>query len=149
LESGRPIRRGDVNATSGAGVAAAPPPSANERAFVAARAAAEQRDARSLGEMDARLESSALQRRTSNRVFIMRDSTWVDTRAAVAGARTVRIRPYSPAYFALTERVSELREIFALGERVEVRGTSVTIVLAADGSASLTEREVSEVARDW
>jgi hypothetical protein len=79
----------------------------------------------------------------------MRDSTWVDTRAAVAGARTVRIRSYSPAYFALTERVSELREIFALGERVEVRGTSVTIVLAADGSASLTEREVSEVARDW
>jgi Ca-activated chloride channel family protein len=149
LESARPIRRGDVNATSGAGAAAAPPPSANERAFVAARAAAEQRDARSLGEMDARLESSALQRRTSNRVFIMRDSTWVDTRAAVAGARTVRIRPYSPAYFALTERVSELREIFALGERVEVGGTSVTSVLAADGSASLTEREVSEVARDW
>lgn len=148
-ERGRPVRRSDAAATSGAGAASPPPPSANDRAFAAARAAAEQRDSRSLGEMDARLEAIAAQRRTSNRIFVLRDSTWVDTRAVAQNARTVRVRPYSAAYFALIDRVGELREIFALGERVEAHGARVTIVLAADGSGSLTEREVGEVARDW
>jgi len=151
MNSNRPVRQRDAaatSATSGAG-AAASPPSATERAFEMARASADQREARSLGDLDERLEASAMQKRTPNRVFVLRDSTWVDTRAAAPSARTVRVRAYSPAYFALIERVGELKEIFALGERVEVRGTRVTIVLADDGRSSLTERELSEVARDW
>jgi uncharacterized protein YegL len=142
------LRSRGERSTSGAG-AAAPPPSPSAMAFEAARASADQRSARSVGELDAASEKSALQRRTPNRVFVLRDSTWVDTRAAAQDARTVRVRAYSPAYFALIDRVGELREIFALGERVEVRGARVTIVLADDGKASLTERELSEVARDW
>jgi Ca-activated chloride channel family protein len=146
--SPRPMRGCMEGSASGAG-AAAPPPSPSERAFEVARASADQRSARSLGEMDEQMKASAAQRRTSSRVFVLRDSAWVDTRAAAQNARTVRVRPYSPAYFALINRVGELREVFALGERVEVRGSRVTIVLATDGAASLTERELSEVARDW
>jgi Ca-activated chloride channel family protein len=128
---------------SGAGVAAPPP-----TAFESARQAAEMRGARSVGEVEAKLDASRM-RRTGDRVFTLVDSVWIDTRAEAAQARTVRVRPYSAAYFALIERHAELREILAVGERVEVRGRAVTLVLAPDGVERLATGELAAFSRDW
>jgi len=139
---------------SGAGAATnAQPMSAPSPAAVAssdferAKKAAEMRDARSVG--DLAQESSASGRRTSTRSFRLDDSTWVDQRAASATARIVTIRPYSKAYFAAMERITELREAFGLGERVVVHGRAVTVRLAADGAESLDEAALAALARDW
>lgn len=132
-------------AVAGAGsVAAAPPPSAFEQA----REAAKQRSARSMAEVDATMDR-ATTRRAANRMFVLRDSAWVDTRAAAANARRISVRAYSDAYFALMDSIPELREAFALGDRVEVRGRAVTIVLAVDGVERLPPRELSAALRDW
>jgi len=116
--------------------------------FEDARRAASQRASRSVadavGEMDAQNT-----RRTASRMFVLQDSVWTDTRSASARARTVRVRPYSDAYFALMNRTPELREVFALGDRVEARGRAVTVVLAADGLERLSAADVDAITRDW
>jgi hypothetical protein len=45
--------------------------------------------------------------------------------------------------------VPELREILALGERVEVRGARVTLVLASDGAEQLSAPDLNSFVRDW
>ncbi|HRN52625.1 MAG TPA: hypothetical protein PK788_03970, partial [Gemmatimonadaceae bacterium] len=142
----RDERRRVMPAVAGAGSVAspAPPPSAFEQA----RAAATQRAARSMAEADATMDR-ATTRRAANRMFVLRDSVWVDARTTAANARRVSVRVYSDAYFALMDSIPELREAFALGDRVEVRGRAVTIVLTADGTEHLLPREVSAVVRDW
>lgn len=135
-----------ASGVGGAASPSAPPPA--RVAFEEARAAASQRAARSVadaeGEMDKRVT-----RRTGSRMFVMRDSVWTDTRSAAAQARTVRVRPYSDAYFALMTRTPELREVFALGDRVEARGRAVTLVLAANGVERLSAGEIDAITRDW
>lgn len=133
-----------VGSASGVAPAPAPPP----QAFEQARAAASQRTARSMAEAD-RAMDAAQTRRAANRLFVLRDSTWVDMRAAAPQARTLRVRPYSDAYFALMNRTPDLREAFALGDRVEARGRAVTVVLAADGVERLSAAELAAVTRDW
>lgn len=133
---------------SGAGVSSQTAPSAPATAFESAKTAAEMRSARSVGDLAVGRDDAAL-RQTANRVFALRDSVWTDTRPASPGARVVRVKPYSAAYFALIDGVSELREIMALGERVEAHGTRVTLVLAADGEERLTASAVTAFVRDW
>jgi Ca-activated chloride channel family protein len=145
-QSGRPMPRRDqpMATAAGTGAMSAPPPSA----FEEARAAASQRAARSVAESD-KLMDATRTRRAANRMFTLRDSTWVDTRAEASNGRRISVRAYSDAYFALMDSIPDLREAFALGDRVEVRGRAVTIVLAADGVDRLQPREVSAVVRDW
>jgi Ca-activated chloride channel family protein len=144
VRGGRPRVTPMAGTTGGATAPAAP----QATAFEDARVAASQRSARSLAEADATMDA-ARSRRAANRMFVLRDSTWVDTRNAAAQARTLRVRPYSDAYFALMDRQPDLREAFALGDRVEVRGRAVTVVLAADGVERLSAAELAAVARDW
>ena len=131
-------------------VASSVPASAGAGAssFDQAKAAAEMRGARSVGAMDAEM-NAARQRRAGGRSFELRDSTWVDQRAASENVRRVAVKPYSAAYFALMERVPELREVFALGDRVEVQGTRLTLVLAADGAEVLSPRALTLFVQDW
>ena len=139
------VRVMPMAATGGAAApAAAPAP----MVFEDARAAAAQRAARSTAESDKLLDARGT-RRAANRTFVLRDSAWVDTRAAAAQARTLRVRPYSDAYFALMPRHADLREAFALGDRVEVRGRAVTVVLADDGVERLGAEALDALARDW
>lgn len=129
----------------GAGTASAPPA---PTVFDQAREAATQRASRSVGDQDKAMDVAST-RRTTSRMFVLQDSTWTDTRAAAPQARTVRVRPYSDAYFALMNRTPELREVFALGDRVEARGRAVTVVLAADGVERLSLADVTAITRDW
>jgi hypothetical protein len=124
----------------------APPPAAV--AFEEARIAASQRASRSVADAEGEMDRQKT-RRTTSRMFVLRDSVWMDTRAEAAQVRTVRVRPFSDAYFALMNRTPELREVFAVGERVEARGRAVTLVLAADGVERLSAAEVDAITRDW
>jgi hypothetical protein len=136
----------------GAAGNAAPPASAALRAeeFEQAKQAASMREMRSVADLDAAAPTaSATTRRTSTRQFTLRDSVWVDTRAEAPKARTLRVRPFTAAYFAAMERLPELREAFALGERVAVHGRAVTVILAADGEESLSGTALAALTRDW
>ena len=73
----------------------------------------------------------------------------MDERPAAANAREVKVKPFSKAYFDLMERIPELREAFALGEKVEVHGKAVTIRLDAGGADSLDTATLDAVTRDW
>jgi Ca-activated chloride channel family protein len=138
-------------AGSGSGVAggvAAPAPAVRARTeFEAAKQAAEMRDARSIA-MNADA-TNANARRTTTRSFTLRDSVWVDDRPAADSARVITLRPFSPAYFTVMERIGELREVFGLGERLEVHGRAVTLRLAADGVARLDAAALDALTRDW
>jgi len=128
-----------------------PPPSATAVtgawAFESARVAAASRDAATV----ATTESAASgERHVAGRTFALRDSTWVQiTPAHVSGATTVRIKPYSSAYFQVMDAIPELRTVFALGERVIVRGRALTIELVDSGVEQLDERRIAELARGW
>lgn len=125
---------------------AAAPPSVSQ--FEEAKAAASMREARSLADVAPR-EDDASVRRTSTRQFVLANGAWVDTRTAAKDARNVRVKPFSAAYFELMDKVQELREAFSLGERVQVHGRAVTVILAADGVERLSTAEVAAISRDW
>ena len=79
---------------------------------------------------------------------MMKDGRWLDGRYKDQ-ARRVSVKPFSPAYFALIEKLPELKAMFALGERVTVAGRSVTLVLDGQGVDSLSAVELAAVVRDW
>ena len=127
------------------GVAAAP--SARQE-FEAAKSAASMREATSVADMMVSADESRF-RRTGTRAFSMRDGVWMDDRPEAANARVVKVRAFSKAYFALMEQIPELREAFALGEKVQVHGKAVTIRLDADGAEVLGASAIEAVTRDW
>ena len=140
-------RGGGTSIRPGAAPAASPA-SARERDFEQAKLSAEMRDARSVVAADELAKASGM-RSAGNRTFVMRDGVWVDTRPAKEGARTVKVKAFSKAYFSLIDRMPELRDAFALGERVRVHGRAVTIELAVDGMESLDTAALAAVTRDW
>ena len=139
---------GGVTGGVAGGVAAPPPAATRARSeFEAAKQAAEMRDARSLA-MNADLPN-AISRRTTTRSFSLRDSVWVDDRPVATGARVVTVKPFSPAYFTLIERLPELRELFGVSDRLELHGRAVTVRLAEDGAVRLDGAALDALVRDW
>jgi hypothetical protein len=66
--------------------------------------------------------------------------------------RTVTVKPFSSAYFALVQRLGELAEPFALGDRVVVAGRNVAVRIAPDGADALERLDASALdalVRDW
>ena len=131
------------------------------QAFEAARAAADQRATKSLAEAGvvgttagagggrgARDKSAAQSRQVGDRTFMFKEGRWLDGRYKEQ-ARRVSVKPFSPAYFALIEKLPELKAMFALGERVTVAGRSVTLLLDGQGVESLSATELTAIARDW
>ena len=118
-----------------------------ENEFDRAKQAATMRESRTVAEMV--VANTETSRRAATRSFTLVDSTWVDARPAATGARMVTVKPFSPAYFTLMERVAELRELFGVGERMEIHGRAVTIRLAEDGVARLDEAALTAITRDW
>lgn len=134
-----------ADASSGVPLAAAPP---RAEQFEAAKQAATMREARSLADLEVRDDATRV-RRTATRQFTLVDGEWVDARSPGERARTLRLKPYSKAYFAAMDQVPELREAFALGERVRVHGRALTVVLAADGVEQLDAAALAALTRDW
>lgn len=129
-------------ATAQAGLAG---PSANEARFEAARQAAEQREAKSLADMES---SAPGVRQAGNRQFVLRGSVWTDQRY-VPTVKTVQVKAFSPLYFELLARLDGLRDALALGERVLVAGRSVAIQVGPAGLERLTAREVADLLNAW
>jgi Ca-activated chloride channel family protein len=165
LEPGMDLRRrqGAVNAPQALGgqvlsAIIAPPAAATDQArrdnaktFESARASAAQRAVTTLSAAD---EASGLElnkeaiRRAGNRLFAKRDSVWTDTHVKDSMQR-VKVRPYSSAWFRLIELLPELREPFALGDRVVVAGRSIAVEISPTGVESLSESELRNLQSRW
>lgn len=131
--------------------AARPAPSEHEARFEAAKAAAARREAKSVAELDAaddRPGAANSQRRVANRLFTLVNGVWTDARYTPT-MRTVTVKPFSPAYFALVQRLGELAAPFALGDRVIVAGRTVAVALEAHGAERLDAAALDSLAHDW
>ena len=123
----------------------------NAKSFEAARASAAQRSATTLSAADAAsgvITAGGEMRRSGNKLFAMRDGTWTDTGLKDSMAR-VKVRPYSAAYFRILELLPELREPFALGERVIVAGRSIAIEITPAGAELLSDSDLRSLQSKW
>ncbi|MDP9176452.1 MAG: VIT and VWA domain-containing protein [Gemmatimonadota bacterium] len=162
LEPGMDPRqqRGNVNApppvalqgrVESRAVTGAAPTASAKSTFESARVSADQRAATTLSAAD---EASGVAgnkeglRRAGNRLFAMRDNVWTDT-GLKDSMRRIQVRAYSSAYFRLLELLPELREPFALGDRVIAAGRSVAIEISPTGTESLTESELRDLQSRW
>jgi Ca-activated chloride channel homolog len=142
------IRRQTMPSRPDVNVAAAPAPAAAQ--FEAAKTASDQRAATSLGELDkdALRDKKESVRMAGNRTFTLQDSVWTESRSA-AGLPVIKVKAFSPAYFALVQNVPELAPLFAVGERVRVLGRHVAIEVAPDGVTELDAAAVAGAVRNW
>ncbi|HEY2895866.1 MAG TPA: VIT domain-containing protein [Gemmatimonadaceae bacterium] len=135
--------------------------------FEAARAATEQRDAKSIGSMDKPMvlqeivvaqsgdPGSSLEKdrtdalkRAGNRIFAHRNDRWTDI-SFKPDTKIVKIKPFSPAYFAVLDAIPDLRAAFAVGDKVLVSGKRVAIEVSADGAESLGDAELRSLKEQW
>jgi Ca-activated chloride channel family protein len=133
----------------------APSEPTREKKFESAKTAAAQRAATTLSAVDSVGAdfASATVRRVGTRTFVLSDGVWTDAGYTKA-TRTVRVQPYSAAYFALLERVDDLRAPFALmgadgKPGVVVAGRAVAVVIAADGVDTLSARDITAIEAAW
>jgi Ca-activated chloride channel family protein len=140
--------------------AAAPAPAREKREeFELAKKAAAQRSATTLSAVDsvsADLKDASVRRRVGTRTFTLVNGAWTDSRFAAASPtmRTVRVKPYSAAYFAVLERLEDLRAPFALMGNdgtpgVIVAGRSVAVAVTADGVESLDAKQIAAIEAGW
>jgi Ca-activated chloride channel family protein len=146
----------DLAQTGVAGGRAAAPAveaqSRRDRAFDEAKRAERLRSVRSLADDAAAFRVNSARgvtmRRAGTRTFVLRDSVWTDARFE-EGVRVVSIKPYSDAYFAVVRALPELKEAFALGERVLVRGSKVAIAVSPTGVERLSDAELQALVTSW
>ncbi|MGI9077719.1 MAG: VIT domain-containing protein [Gemmatimonadaceae bacterium] len=147
-----PRRRGDmVGQAGGASAPARLGEQASKREFDAARDAAAQRSATSLAVADSTMsapEGGARARRAGNRIFNRQGNTWTDSRYG-SGMKTLKVRAYSAAYFALILEIPELSDALALGDHVIVAGRFIALDVGASGSERLTEDQLREIVSAW
>jgi len=153
-------RARDAGTFSGRGAAggvapASVPVDAKRQEFEMAKAASAQRAATTLSAVDSVSADFAgvTVRRVGTRTFSLTSTTWTDSRYTSA-MRTVRVKPYSAAYFALLERLDDLRAPFALMGKdgtpgVVVAGRTVAVAVAADGAAALEARDIAAIEAGW
>ena len=141
---------------SDSATASAPAEASREVRFQRAKEAADQRAATTLSAVDAvgaDYDRSGAVRRVGTRTFSLIDGAWTDARY-VKTMRTVRVKPYSAAYFAVLERLDDLRAPFALmgangTPGVVVAGRSISVAIAADGAETLGERDLAAIEAGW
>jgi hypothetical protein len=124
--------------------------SSDVQRFEAARIASEQRQVKSLADERAAKEADADLKVVGSRSF-RRDAegTWIDTKAKSA-ARTVTIKAYSAAYFALMRELPDIGALLAVGDNVQIEGRAVTIVIRADsGDTTLGDAALRDIVKDW
>jgi hypothetical protein len=153
---GTVVPSGATTADSNGGYAPAVPAMEQKREeFEKAKTAAAQRAATTLSAVDSvstDLKDSNT-RRAGNRSFRLVDGAWTDTRYLTT-LETVRVKPYSAAYFALLEKLDDLRAPFALmgadaTPGVIVAGRNVAVAVVADGVESLDAKQLSAIETGW
>ncbi|MCI0436865.1 MAG: VWA domain-containing protein, partial [Gemmatimonadetes bacterium] len=142
-------------------VASAPP--AGEAAVRRAEESRRARDVRSVNDLaaaqkvaaNAVLEgavggrSAAESSRTiAGRVFRLNAGTWTDALHR-PNLRIVELEAFSPAYFALLERLPELRPYWTELSNVIVAGREVGVRVSPKGAKQLPEAEVARIVREF
>jgi Ca-activated chloride channel family protein len=127
------------------------PPPAPTAAFEAAKMAAAQRAASSTAVLDS-LSAAAgggagTTRTAAGHTFTLRDDRWVDGRYTDS-TRTVHVQEFSKSYFALLNRIPELRTMAALGPRVVMAGRAVAIEIVAQ-APELSGDDLNRVVSAW
>jgi Ca-activated chloride channel family protein len=121
----------------------------NEARFEMARQAAEQREARSLADVDALASKAGGQaKQVGTRQFVQQGTVWTDQRY-VPTQRTIQVRAFSPLYFELLGKLDGLREALALGDEVLVSGQKVAIQVGATGLDRMTAAELADLVKAW
>jgi Ca-activated chloride channel family protein len=122
--------------------------------FEAARKAAEQRAATTLGaaatqpqDVVVTASGAVPARNVGGRTFTLTNGRWTDTRYT-SSARVTKVKAYSKAYFALLDEAPELREVFALGEKVLVANGNVAVEVGEEGREELSGPELQRLVRD-
>lgn len=142
------VAGGQLNSMVVTGAARAPAsPTAQ---FDAAKVAAEQRSVTSVYAADSAsgVRNGTNVRRAGNATFVLRDSIWTDVRYKNSGT-VLRVKPFSDAYFRLLELQPDLREAFAVGERLIVAGRNMAIELTPVGAERLTDRDLVLLRDRW
>ena len=136
-------------AASGAGMAAAPAVAADSR-FEMAKKASAQRSATSLASLDEASDALSSRERkmraNSGRTFVMQGDTWTDTRyRADAKLPVVKVKGYSAAYFALLRALPQLKDAFAMGDKVTIVGKGLVLQVVPDGVATIADADLDRV----
>ena len=83
-----------------------------------------------------------------SRSFVREETgRWTDARF-VTGVRTVRVAPFSAAYFALLRELPALQEALSLGEKVLVAGRALAVEIDEGGRETLSDAELREIVRE-
>lgn len=137
------------------GAAAATP----DRSFESARQATAQRAVTTLAASDATIQSIpngapvALSRRVGDRTFTLIKGVWTDTRLTAntgnRGGVTVRVQPFSAAYFRVLQLVPALKPVLALGDRMLVAGNGVVLEIVPDGATTLEAHDIDALRAGW
>jgi hypothetical protein len=61
----------------------------------------------------------------------------------------MKVKAFSDAYFKLMDIIPELRDVFALGDKVRVSGRSVTIEIGSSGTESMSSAELERIRAAW
>ena len=61
----------------------------------------------------------------------------------------MKVRAFSEAWFKLIDAIPELKEAFALGDKVIVAGRRWVIETSADGKESLSDSELKAIQSNW
>ena len=83
-------------------------------------------------------------RYAGNQAFFQREETWISTDFD-ADQTVVRIKPYSDAYFQLTEISPDIAKILALGETVSFVWNNVMVQIDEDGVERLTPEQMKQL----
>jgi hypothetical protein len=147
----RQRRDGAANRLQGVTTTGSAPSAPSVAQFESGKAASDQRDAKSLAAADAAVMNQALGtselRRAGAKIFKREGDAWADV-AMKNELRVYKVKAYSRSYFTLLERIPELRESFAIGDRVVVAGKAVAIQVVTDGE-ELSESDVNIIVRSW
>jgi hypothetical protein len=126
-------------------------PAAPAVAFEDARKSADQRAARSVAAADMSTLGESLAtsdlKRVGARLFKREGNRWTDA-SMKTGLKVYKVKAYSRSYFALLERLPELREAFSAGDRVLVAGKSVALEVG-DDARDLTDAELASIVKGW
>ena len=144
------IRGTSSMGSRGVGAATAPVAAPSAVQFEAAKAASAQRSVTSLSAADAAtgIRDDGNVRRAGNVTFMLRDSVWTDVRSK-PGITTLKVKPYSEAYFRVLDLIPDLRDAFSVGERVVVTGRSMSIEVTPAGKDQLADRDVALLRNSW
>ena len=78
----------------------------------------------------------------------MQGERWTELRKKEA-TDIVKVKAFSEAYFKIMEQIPELREVFALGDKVLVSGRDISIEIGPIGLETISDTELRRIQSGW